>query len=158
MTPVQDTPPDHSEPRSESRLRSMVVAIGGVITAVIGLMAAPAWPIAALLTALIVLGVAFALVVDNQLRDLKRTNARQQNEISGCRGEHEKCRKDLHARDVLIAMFYVHIAHGTERRRGDRRKPTAFPSELEVAFEKTVGPERAPGILEEARRLLAIAG
>lgn len=154
MLAAEDTPPARDELRSTTRFRQTLVAIGGIIASTAALVAVPDWPTALVIALLIAVTVVLVLSTDKRLRELYCANAQQAVEIGRCRGEHQQCREDVHSRDILLAMFCVHLKHGGQRPAGDRRERPKFPSELEVAFERTVGAEKAPTILEQARRLL----
>lgn len=154
MLAAQDTPPNHEELRSTTRFRQTLVAVGGIIASTTALVAVPDWPTALVIALLIAVTVVLVLSTDKRLRELYGANAHQAMEIARCRGEHEQCREDVHSRDILLAMFCVHLAHGGEKHPGDRRRKAKFPSELEMAFKRTIGPDKAPSLLERARSLL----
>lgn len=157
MTPVGDTDPAPFEDRADGkRFQLIVVTIGGLLSTVVGVMGKDNLSIAIGFVVMVALGVLLALFFDKQSRDCQRTSAQQTRDIAGWRREHQKCSHDLHERDILIAMFYMHIRHDVtqapaDRRKSRQRKPS---TELEAAFQRIIGPDRANSLLEDARKLL----
>lgn len=135
------------------RFGRTVVAVGGAATTAVAVVASPSWPLAVLLAALIILGCAFALFVERQFNHMRDAFIEQGKKLDRCETAHKDCSKELHLRDVLLGMFFMHAQGSSGRRTGrDRRK---IPPALEHAFVQTLGPERAQTVIDEARRMLS---
>lgn len=157
MSAAQDTDPAHQPDIGAARkFQLSVVAIGGLLASVVGVLGKENLTVSIGFVVVVVLGVLMTLFFDKQARDCQRSSAQQIREIAGWRRDHQKCSKDLHERDILIAMLFMHIRHDStqspaDRRKGRTRKPT---SELEAAFHRVIGAERAGSLLDDARKLL----
>lgn len=137
---------------TDLRFRMVVLTITGAITTALAVAASSNWPVAILIAALVVTTTALALFVADRFSELEQRSAQQDDKLKRCESGHQTCQDDLHARDVLIAMFHVSLTPKSKGR--GRRQVDALASPLEQALRSTLG-SRADATIARARSLLA---
>lgn len=142
-------PPKPRKLVTDSRFRVVVLTITGAVTTALGVAASDSWPVALLIAALIVVTTALALFVAERLNEFRERSAEQDEKLERCEKGHDVCKNELHTRDILLGMFTVAM-----KPRG-RRNVDRVPPALEQAFRRTLGPDRADEIINQARTLLA---
>lgn len=136
---------------TDARFRMVVLTITGAVTTALGVAASDSWPVALLIAALIVVTTALALFVAERINEFRERSLEQDHKLERCEKGHDACKDELHTRDILLGMFTIAM----KPPRGSRRSSDHVPPALEQAFRRTLGPDRADEIINQARTLLA---